>query len=492
MIVRMNRIVLLLILMGSFSPAIAEQEKLASDPPASIAPGKELPWEKTRKPPLLPGRKFQNAKELLELLGLDASQWSNMFHDQPLGPADEERIDRILYLLPRVGGENTHHWRKTDWNFAEISQSPADYQGQILHFRGRATRCERVELLPELVDRYEFNHYYRVTLAIDNEHRAIVCARYVPLAWTKREQIDEMAEADGVFLKTSPVENSDPQLVCATLRVAWLPDQADESRGVDSTVVLLAKHGFDFGLWDLLQGRQKRGLEDADREPFYRLLGVVQDLPQDEPLLRSAPPVSISTAVKSPEEQTGRFVTVDGTVQRIDRVEIENEELRIWTGLDHYYNLYVFVPLINERIGLQRSPDDKNPRIFDRHFPVTVCVPELPSGLEPSPNVHEHVHLRGVFFKVWTYKPTGEAGSDDDNLLQPSPLIIAPALTVVRDEVVSDPTANILAGVVFVLLIAALGVIVWRINSGDTQFKRDVLDKKILKEDQVDLSRLEE
>lgn len=492
MIVRMNRIVLFLTLLASFSPAIAEQEKLASDQPASIAPGNELPWEKTRKPPLLPGRKFQNAKDLLELLGVDASQWSNLFHDQPLGPADEERIDRILYLLPRIGGENTHHWRKTDWDFAEVSQSPATYQGQILHLSGRATRCERVELLPELVERYEFNHYYRVTLALKNEHTAIVCARYVPLAWTKQEQLDEPAQADGIFLKTSPVENSDPQLVCATQRVAWLPDRAESEKGVDSTAVLLAKHGFDFGLWDLLQGRQKRGLEDADREPFYRLLGVVQDLPQDDPALRTAPAVSIATAVKSPEEQTGRFVTVDGTVQRIDRVEIENEELLIWTGLNHYYNLYVFVPLVNERIGLQRSPDDKNPRIFDHHFPVTVCVPELPAGLRPSPNVHEHVRLHGVFFKVWTYRPTGEPGSNDDNLLQPSPLVIAPAATLVHDEAAPNPTANILGGVVFVLLIVALGIVVWRINRSDAQFKREVLDKKILKEDQVDLSQLEE
>lgn len=484
--------VILLALFALASPAIAEQEKLADKAPPAPEGAKELPWEKTRKPPLLPGRKFQNAKELLELLGVDASQWSNLFHDQPLGPADEERIDRILYLLPRIGGENTHRWRNADWNIADVAQSPDQYQGQVIVLRGRATRCERVALLPELVDRYEFNHYYRVTLSLDDRHTAIVCARYVPSSWTKQERLDEPAQADGIFLKTSPVADSDPQLVCAALRVAWLPDTIDAEKRIDSTAVLLARHGFDIGLWDLLQGRQKRGLEDADREPFYRLLGAVQDLPKDDPALRKAPLVSISTAVKSPDEQTGRWVTVDGTVQRIDRVEIESNELRIWTGLDHYYNLYVFVPLLNERIGLQRSPDDKNPRIFDRHFPVTVCVPELPAGLQPSPNVHEHVRLQGVFFKVWTYKPTGEAGSDDDLLLQPSPLIIAPAATLVRDQAASNPTANILGGALFVLLIAALGVIVWRMNLGDAQFKREVLDKKILKEDQVDLSRLEE
>jgi hypothetical protein len=476
---------LLIALIAICPPVHAQASK---DEPAVPAP--ELPWEKTRKPPMLPGRQFQNAKELLELLGVDASQWNNLFHDQPLGKADEERINRILYLAPRIGGENTHHWRQTDWKFADVSESPAKHQGEILLLRGRATRCERVPLVPELVDRYEFSHYYRVTLALDDGHTAIVCARHVPLAWTKQDQLDERAQADGIFLKTSPVADAPPQLVCATLRVAWLPDQVDEARGVTSTAVMLADQGFDFGLWDLLQGRQKRGLEDADREPFYRLLGVVQKLPASEPALRDAPPIDIAVAVKSPEQQTGAFVTVDGTVQHIDRVEVNSDDLRIWTGLDHYYTLYVFVPLLNERIGLQRNPADKNPRIFDRHFPVTVCVPELPPGLEPGPNVHEHVRLHGVFFKVWTYKPQG--GPEDNDLPQPSPLIIAPSAMVVTSEVPSDPTRNMLGGVLFVVLIAVLGVVIWRMSLGDARFKREVLDKQIHKEDQVDLSRLEE
>jgi hypothetical protein len=345
------------------------------------------------------------------------------------------------------------------------------------------------------VDRYEFNHYYRVHLQLDDEHTAIVCTRYVPLRWTKLDELDERAETEAIFLKTSPVADGAPQIVCASLRMAWLPDEANESNGVTPAALALAEHGFDNGLWDLLRGRQKRGLDDADREPFYRLLGSVQKLPANEALLDGAPPLNIALAVKSPEQQTGHFVTVDGTVNRIDRVEVTAGDLRIWSGLDHYYTLYVFVPLLNERIGLQRNPGDKHPRIFDRHFPVTVCVPELPAGLQPGPNVHEHVRLQGVFFKVWTYKPQSapSPGSpDDSDLLQPSPLIIAPSATIVSDETPSDPTRNLLGGLLFVALVAVLGIVIWRMNLGDARFKREVLDKKILKEDEVDLSRLEE
>lgn len=465
-----------------------EQQLQQNEPTAQRAA--ELPWETTRKPPKLPGRKFENAKELLELLGVDASQWNNLFHNQPLGPNDEERINRILYLAPRVGGENMHRWRKTDWSFADISEAPARHQGEVLLLRGRATRCERVPLVAELADRYEFTHYYRVHLALEDEHQAIVCARYVPLAWTKQEQIDERAEAHGIFLKTSPAEDAPPQLVCASLRVAWLPDRVDESRGVTSTAVLLAERGFDFGLWDLLRGRQKRGLEDADREPFYKLLGAVQKLDPAEGALHDAPPINIAVAITTPEVQTGTLVTVDGTVQRIERVEVSSGDVRAWSGLDHYFNLYVFVPLLKERIALQRNPSDKNPRMFDRHFPVTVCVPDLPSGLQPGPSVHEHVRLQGVFFKVWTYKPQG--GPEDNDLLQPSPLIIAPAAILVSDEPAPETAANVLGGVIFLALIGVLGIVLWRFSRSDAAFKRDVLEKRILKEDQVDLSDLEE
>jgi hypothetical protein len=174
---------------------------------------------------------------------------------------------------------------------------------------------------------------------------------------------------------------------------------------------------------------------------------------------------------------------------------VNGADLRIWAGLDHYYTLYVFVPLLNERIGLQRNPGDKNPRIFDRHFPVTVCVPELPAGLEPGPSIHEHVRLHGVFFKVWTYKPQGgplPGGAENNDLPQPSPLIISPSAALVSTVAPADPLRSAWGGVLFVVLIVVLGVVVWRMNVGDARCKRDVLEKKILKQDQVDLSGLEE
>jgi hypothetical protein len=186
-----------------------------ADPPSS--PKGPLPWETIRNAPQL-----RNAKDFLELLGVDASQWKNLFHDQPLGPADDEWINRILYHLPRLGAENTYRWRKTDWKYEDVIAEPARFQGEILLLKGRATQCERVPLLRELVDRYDFDHYFRVRIKLATDQEAIVCTRAVPAAWQQKSQLDERVETHGVFLKTSTVEGGSPQLVCASMRVAWL------------------------------------------------------------------------------------------------------------------------------------------------------------------------------------------------------------------------------------------------------------------------------
>jgi len=481
---------LILVLLLAF-PAVATAEPADGAPEATSkqdadTPQGRLPWETTRQPPKLPGRKFQGAKEFLELLGVDVSQWRNLLHDQPLGPADEEWIDRILYHLPRIGGENLHRWRKADWTFPQVAADPAKYQGDVLHLRGWAKQVEKVDLLPELVDRYEFSHYWRVQIALDEQHTAIVCARSVPQAWAETTSLDERARVDGIFLKTSPVESGPSELVFASQRVAWLPDKPDVQRQITPGTVLLAEHGFDFGLWDQVRGRKMSGLTDADRVPFYQLLAVMREIKPSLPPMHSAPPVDIPLSIQSPDQQLGSFVTVDGAVRRIDRVEVNDSEIRTRFGIDHYYTLYVFVPLHNQRIKWTRHRDDPNPRLFENQFPVTVCLPSLPPGLSAGPNVNEHVRIHGTYFKTWIYTPQG--GGQD--LPQPSPLILASSAVLVPAQGRMDGWTNLLLGVVFAALVGVLGIIWWRMNRSDIRFKREVLDKKVLGDQPVDLRNL--
>ena len=482
---------LIVILPATVSAAARDadhQAEAAAKQPLA-APTGELPWN--RQPAKVPGRQVQGAKEYLQLLGVDASQWRNLFHDQPLGQADEEWINRILYQLPRIPGEQLHRWQKTDGKFTEIAAAPNQFQGDVLLLRGRAKHCERVPLVRELVERYEFDHYYRVHIALDDGHTAIVCARAVPLAWKDKQDLDERVETQAIFLKTSPVDSGPPQLVCASLRVAWLPEQPVAASHITADSVLLANHGFDFGLWDQLRGHQKRGLEDADREPFFQLLNIMQKLDPRTPELLAAPLIDIYSAVRTPEGQTGALVTVEGTVKRIDRIELLDTDVRTRFGLDHYFQLFVFVPLKQGGIKLQQNPKDPEPRIFTDAFPVTICVPELPPNLQPSTTLQEHVRLHGVYFKVWTYHLSGKGA--ELGKLQPSPLVISPAVALVEEpDNAASPMTNIVTGLLFVSLLGFLAGTVWWMSRGDARFKRDVLQKTILGEDHVDLTGLKE
>jgi hypothetical protein len=478
--------------LGACLVVAAVREARSDDPPPSPAPSPEksspekLPWEVTRKPPNLPGRRFENAKEFLELLGVDASQWNNLRSDVPLSPADEEWIDRILFHLPRIGGENFFRWRCVPPSVTELAAKPARYQGSVFLLKGRAVAADRVNILPELVDRYEYDHYFRVRIELADGGEAIVCTRSVPSAWRGREKLNDRVSAEAIFLKLSPREEQPPELVFIAPRVAWLPETGDVSSEAPPESAKLADYGFDAGLWDAVAGRSMRPLQESDREPFYHLLGAVKEMSPKEPLLLSASRIDIAASIRSPDAQLGRAVEVQGMVHRIDRVEVTDPEMQARFGLKHYYTLFVFVPLRNEKIVWARKPGDPNPRVFENQFPVTLCTTELPPGLAPSPSLHENIRASGIYYKVWTYRPAGQ-GAD---LLQPSPLVVAPAVSIVEMQPPSDPRTNLILGGVFGVLICVLAVVAWRVRRADRQFRKEVFEKKVLGTDQVDLTKL--
>jgi hypothetical protein len=169
------------------------------------------------------------------------------------------------------------------------------------------------------------------------------------------------------------------------------------------------------------------------------------------PQIKQAPPVNIIECLAKPAEQHGKFVSVEGSVRRIERIEIESSDIRTRLGFDHYHVLYVFVPLHDERIKWARSANDPEPRIFDSFFPVTVCVPHLPAGMKAAPDTRIPVRAQGVMFKVWSYTPQG-AGND---LVQPSPMLFATHIEELPAVVPSSHFSNVVFS--FVLL-GALGL----------------------------------
>lgn len=466
-----------------------EIDEVLASPPTPAAPKSPapLPWNDSRAGSKMPGRKLANAKEMLELFGVDASQWRNLFNDQPLDAADEQWIDRILFHYPRVGLESVYRWRKTDWKIDEVLAHPDQFQGDILAIKGRAKSITRIDLLPELQELFEFEHYYRVLVSFDEgKHEAIVCTRVIPKAWEGTKELDEPVEVDGVFLKTASVEGKSSQLVVVADRVRWFPEKANVEFKTTDRDVYLGKLGMDAGLWDQVRQKNLRPLSETDREGFYALLAAMEQAKSTDSQFEQAPKIDIASMLAKPDEHFGQPVVVDGTLRRIDQIKIEESDIRTRFGIDHYYVLYVFVPLRNQRIRWGRDKDDANARVFENEFPVSVCLTTLPPDLKASPTIHEHIRLTGTLFKIWLYTPAG-AGKD---LPQPSPMVIGNEVQLIKFQPRSNVAMNWIAGAFFAALMVLVGFAIWQFNQKPVPSRLEAKANSE-PEEPVDLSKLE-
>ena len=113
-----------------------------------------------------------------------------------------------------------------------MAQHPDRYRGELFHLSGRITRLAEDRLIPELVERFEFQHFYLAELQLqDAGNPVLVCARTVPEVWTQLPEATGLSRQRcslyGVFLKVGEPAGGDGQLVFAADRIAWHPDRVD-------------------------------------------------------------------------------------------------------------------------------------------------------------------------------------------------------------------------------------------------------------------------
>jgi hypothetical protein len=430
----------------SESPA-APSEELRPKP----APG-ALPWEeppRTSEPVLRPP---SGAKEILERYNIGESQLAGFFNGQPLGSSEEEVLAKILYHYSRFGLDNVERWRKPDVAWDQLAAAPAEHRGEIIPIRGRALRVEESKLLPELAELLEFDHYYRVTLQIaDSPYQAIICTRRIPTAWKVGEKLDEPAVADGLFLKLGDETAEQPQLYFAADRVGWLPEKPQAEAHVGPSQIELAKLGFSAGLWDDVRASKTLPLGDQDREAFYQLLSTLGK-PSASGLKAAGPePLDPVPLLKAPEEHLGEVLHVRGRVQRVMKVPVEDADIRRRLGIDHYYEIDLFLPLGEKSLKFGKDAKGGESPVYGTTFPLTLIVRDLPADLPEGEHVRDVVRADGVFFKVWTYRAKY---TDQFNQLQPALMFLATQPTVIHNE---PQTNTVVGGLVIAAFVVALG-----------------------------------
>jgi hypothetical protein len=460
------------------SPSVLSQEPPtsgdASATPTTTAKAQPqaLPWEKLPpriSEPIL--RPPANAREILQRYDIGPSQLDGFFHGQPLGPGEDDVLGKILYRFSRLGLDNLEGWRRKDVTWDQLAAAPSDYRAEVFHLRGRAKHALQHKLLPELAELFEFDSYYRVTLAIDDSpYQALICTRNVPAAWKVGEPIDERAAADGLFLKLGATAEGQtaPQLVFAAGRVAWLPDRAEPDHFIGPDQRKLAEWGFDFGLFDGVRATNGRGIGDVDREAFYQLLAALGRAPQGQP--KATAPIDIVALLEHPEQHHGDFRSVQGIARRVTKVQVSDADIRKRFGIEHFYEIAVFPPLGDKTLRFGKAGKGEEIPVYTNAFPTTVNVLRLPPGLAEGDNQSTTVRADAVFFKLWTYRSTY---TSQFNRVQPAPLFFAVEPVVVPFERGTNIVSGVLVAGAFVLTGLVIGIIFWWYRGQDREVERE-------------------
>src|SRR5262249_11130095 len=151
----------------------------------------KLPWSKAEPAsPPAPARQPTSARELL--VNLDESQLQAFVDGRPLVVDEEESLIRVLFRVPKFGPSAVESLARKPDDWKPLVNEPDKYRIEIYALRGRVQKVERTDLLPEQADRFDFNHYYRVTMQLaDSPCFATVCTQIVPEAWKKAAELDE-------------------------------------------------------------------------------------------------------------------------------------------------------------------------------------------------------------------------------------------------------------------------------------------------------------
>lgn len=145
----------------------------------------------------------------------------------------------------------------------------------------------------------------------------------------------------------------------------------------------------------------------ADVRPFYETLAAVRrDSRRNEKTVLTPDSSFASEAEKivalfnRPERNQGRVVRLRGRVRRANLVLVDDPDVVAATGIDRYYQLYLFA---NDSQG----------------WPLVLCVPQLPDGLKVGggKEYRREIEFVGAFTKTWAYKTSAQRTQTAENAL---------------------------------------------------------------------------
>jgi hypothetical protein len=412
---------------------------------------------------------------MLELFNIDESQLRQFEDGRPLDSSEDETLFKLLYRIPQFGQDRIETWQRKDVPLSDLVAEPAAHRIDFFRVEGRARGLQRIELLPEAAERLEYSHYYRVNLQHDGLPNPIeICTRIVPQAWLGSAAIDENVSFYGLFLKLGENESEPPPLIFAADRIAWHPNRVELARGIGPSQVLLGSAGMDVGLFDEVRNTNRKTLGQRDREGFYQLLAATGKLPADVMFSHHEGGFDLEPMLTRPETQHGRLVRFRGTARKVQKIMVGDEDIQQRFGIDHYYQIDVFVPLGDEEVRLGRGKPGEEAPIFRNSYPVQVCVLNLPRDFPVGEEVYQEIDIAGFYFKLWAYK-TEFVSAIDDRQRQVGPLFVAATPYLYERPMPSMTVISWMVGGGFLTALVGIALAAWLFRRGDRKFERRVL-----------------
>ncbi|WP_460183519.1 hypothetical protein [Thermopirellula anaerolimosa] len=437
---------------------------------ANAAGGADL--ENAGAPPVSPGQAatsesppIAGMRDFLSAFGIGESSLAQAKDGRPVCREDEEVLVRLLDRVSALQPAEISDWSEPPPDWRAYWERPEALRGRLFAVEGRLRDVQSVDVSPELAARSGIHRYHICTVTGERGDIFSVYARRVPDAWSSRAVVGDRVRASGIFMKWSGDSVDSPGPVLVADRPAWFPDN------------LLGRLGLDCALLDDIPVRGKTRAEDdaeaapglerffltgKDREAFYQMLaaagrakpGELYEIAHRDLDKMGTPTFPVVKLFNEPASQIGRLVLLYGTARRIERIEVQDADIRRRFGITHYYSIYLF------------TQDSQN-------NPLVCCVRELPPGvpLGEGPRYATDLAVAAFFYKTWGYRPERPASdTGSQTAWQLAPLLIGrEALPLAESDSrnTAGLTAVFITGLLFVILIVWLWV--WIANRRDRE-----------------------
>lgn len=452
---------LLLVILLSASGSLNAQD-VSEKPPMGESEASESEGKPSEN--ATPDFDKMSAREFFALIDFGDSYLQMFFDGQPLEEGEQEAVIRALTRIRRLQPHRITRWLKLETPWKDLEENPQEHRLDIFLLTGNVEAIRELIVPKEAVESVGLDNYYEVDAMLDTPTGKVlgtIVVEDIPHPWKvtlnpEKNLVGAPISFPGVFLKSFKADDDRQGFVFATPKISWHPTEPNSDLGVTADQVRLAEQGMDIGELSHVKDRVK--FEGLEREPFYQMMAAVKRMPLDQQTAMSDQTVSqyltepTEGLMVAPAMYRAKFMRLTGLCRRITKIEVDDKDIQQRLGIDHYYELSVFVPIANPIVS-QRAGDESTRKQFTNDYPVLVCVPELPPGLSVGEDLHQSVAVTGPFFKLWAYR-TPFMSQEDFTRRQISPLFIA--ANVEKYAAPSNPQTN-----QFVLaMLVVLGVVV--------------------------------